>query len=495
MSVVGRNIVWLLVSQGATWVLTFATLIVVPDLLGVDGFGAWNFAGVYVGYFSALAGLEAGPVIVRSIARDPGSLPTIFMNAVALRTVSVVVMSVAAVGIALAIGLDETLLVLIVIGCVSMLTGHLNQVIASSLAGIHRLARPAMWQALQLYVAGIIGIAVLVAGGSVFAFAAVAAAATTIPLVANWQTLRPYLHERPGVDRSTQRLLLTGALPVLMLTALTQAYGTMDYPMLQWLGGSTAVGWYSVAGKWAGIPFFICTAVVTAYFPRFSELAHTGAVEFANAVNRAVSLVLIVALPFAVALVVTADELIHVFYDAEFLPAIPVLQVMAFQTPLTAINTVLAVALIAADRIRPYLFVAGTAVVLTPLALYFTINALAEGPSHGAVGAALVTTLTEVFIICGAYRLRAPGVLDRATLGRCLRAAGAGAVALGLLWPVPGLSMFVRGPLAIVAYLAAALAFRVVRTDELVDGARNVVSTLRRRSGSAPPETPEQVAE
>ena len=45
MSLIRRNILWLLVSQLATWTATFAALVIVPNKLGSTDFGTFAYAG------------------------------------------------------------------------------------------------------------------------------------------------------------------------------------------------------------------------------------------------------------------------------------------------------------------------------------------------------------------------------------------------------------------------------------------------------------------
>jgi O-antigen/teichoic acid export membrane protein len=70
MSLVRKNIFWLLVSQGATWVATLATLLIVPNRLGSTEFGTFGFATGYVQFFTLVAGLGTSIYLSRAIARD-----------------------------------------------------------------------------------------------------------------------------------------------------------------------------------------------------------------------------------------------------------------------------------------------------------------------------------------------------------------------------------------------------------------------------------------
>jgi O-antigen/teichoic acid export membrane protein len=297
--------------------------------------------------------------------------------------------------------------------------------------------------------------------------------------------VRAFVRPRPTLDRSVWRSLFRGGLPLVVLAALTQFYGNVDFMVLEWFGGDTAVGWYFIAYKWAGISFFICTAVVAAYFPRFSELAPAGGRPFADATNKALSLVVLVAVPFAFGLAAVADDLVRFLYGDDVLPAVPVMRILALQLPVTAVNTVLSSALMAAERVRGFIYVSLIACVLTPLSCILTVRAFVDGPSKGAVGAALVTTLTEVFVLGGGYVLRPSGVLDRATIGRCLRAVMAGAAMFDVLWILDDLPFIVKPLVGIVVYGAVAIALGIVAIRDVTEGANYVGRVIRRRDDTA----------
>lgn len=482
---VKRNLVWLLLSQSATWALTLVSIVVVPRVLGTEEFGTVSYAVVFVNYFGLIAGFELAPLITRTIARDHSTFGSLVVNGVVVRLVFTFVVSVVALGLAILLGLSNQLVVLVAIGCAGLFVANVNNVLTAALAGVERIGRPAMWATVQLYVGGFAAIVAVLIGGGIFWYAAVFAVAGLIPLVANSTMVRPQLQHRPDLDHRVRRTLVRGGLPLVVLTALIQFYGNIDYPVLEWLGGLTAVGWYSVAYKLAGISFFIATAVVAAYFPRLSALAPAGGRPFAEATNTAVSLVVLVSVPFAFGLCAVADDVIRLLYDDTFTPAIPVLRVLALQVPLTAINTVLGTALMAQARVRRFVYVAALACVFTPIGMYVAIRSFSDGPSRGGVGAALVTTLTEVLVLVGSYVLAAPGVLDWATISRCLRSVVAGACILPVLWVLDGWPLVTKPVLAIVTYMAVVIALRVVTVQDLRAGADFVGRMIRRRDDPA----------
>ena len=88
--------------------------------------------------------------------------------------------------------------------------------------------------------------------------------------------------------------------------------------------------------------------------------------EFAPLVNRAVQIVLFVTIPASFGLIFVADDLIRLIYNQDFDSSIVLIRILAIGIPIIAIDTVLATALIAADRVKGYLAVAAIAACLQP---------------------------------------------------------------------------------------------------------------------------------
>jgi O-antigen/teichoic acid export membrane protein len=472
MSRATHNLVYLLVTQVATWAVTLLVLLVVPDLLGADGFGEIGFAAFYMQFFVLAASLGTSMYLTREVARDPSILETYVYNGVLLKIVTGLVASVLAVVIASAFGTEGTKLVLVVLGCFTMLFVITNEVFVGALAGLERMGRAAMWATVYTYVASIGGVLTVLAGGGVIAYSVVLCLAGLIPLVANGRRVWPW---------TVWRRLITGGFPLMILSGLVLVYGTVDVPMLSVIAGDTQVGWYTLAYRFVGIPIFIASATMTAFFPSIS--AHGVAIndDFVRLVNRSIRLVVLVSVPASAGIAVLADRIIRLLYDEEFSGAISIMQILALSIPLTALGVALGTALIASNRQNGYLIVAGIAAVLNPLSCWFAIHWAIDRYDNGAVGAALVTVGTELFIFAGALMLRTRGVMDRATVWyivRTLLASGVMALAMEITLDLP---LAVLCAVGVVVYGSVSLLLGTLKIGEI----RGFAAVLRGAVGTA----------
>lgn len=481
MSLIRRNILWLMVTQLATWAATLVALLVVPNSLGSADLGAFGYATGYTQFFALIAGLGSSAFLARAIARDYDLFGPYVWNAVVLKLLLWAAVSAIAMGLAYALGNRGQVLVLIAISCAGMLPYLLLEVFSGSLAGMQRMARPAMWVVVQVYYQTVVGILVLALGWGVVAYTFVMVIGPVIPTIATAIMARPLIRGHRTVDLRLWRLMIVGGVPLVALTFFNLIYGTLDVPILHNLAGDDAVGWYVLALRWVGIPIFIVTAVTSAYFPAMSQHGNPITEEFAPLVNKAIHIVLVITIPASVGLALVANDVMHLVYGTEYDQSIVLIQILALGMPPMAMDTILAIALVTSNRINRYLIVAAVAAVLNPIACVILINLTDDRYGNGAIGAAIVTVGTEVWVMVGALVLRSPGVLDRGALARLVRVVFAAGVMVPVLLLSRDLPVAVQVILGLVSYGAASLAFGVFSLSELRELAAQTMSRGQRR--------------
>jgi O-antigen/teichoic acid export membrane protein len=462
-----KNMLHLLVWQVLTWMVSFLFLIYGPRLLGSEAVGAMTYAVAYVGFFALIVGLGTSTLLVRDIARDHSRLSQYVYNATLLKLVTVIVVPAVGISLAWLIGNRGDRFTLIVLGFVGMAFATLSEVAVGALNGLEIISRPAFLGVIQVYIASGIGLLVIAMGYGVIVWGGILAFSTFFGFVASFWMLRPHFHGPVHVDWNVWRHLVRNGIPLMALAVFNVVYGTIDIPILGAITDDHTVGLYGVAYRWVGIPIFITTAVVASYFPRFSAHGSPITPEYPRFVNQAVRIVMFAAVPASIGLAMVADDLIHLIYKPEWYGSISLIQILSIHIPLAAMDTVLATALIAADRQRRYLYVALGAAIFNPIACVLLIHWADSRYGNGAIGAAIVTVATELYILVGALRLRAPGVLDRAAVENLVRTIAAGLVMVPLLLVGGSLPLVVQVALGAASYPLALLLFRAVTVDEV----------------------------
>jgi O-antigen/teichoic acid export membrane protein len=481
---VRRNMTSLLLSQALQWVATFVLIIEAPNRLGNEAWGDLGYSLAFVGFFSLVGGLGVSTLLTREIARDHVLMRQLVYNALALRLVVIAVLPAIGLILAWLLGNSETVIVLIAIGFFAMAAQLTTEISFGALAGVEVMARPAFFQVLQVWASNLVGIILLYLGYGVVVYALAFAVTSYIPLILSAPLLRREIRKTPRqrgtkahIDRSTWRMLIRGGIPLMALTVFNLIYGTVDIPILGFITDNVTIGWYTLSQRWTGIPIFIATAVVAAYFPRFSAHGHPMTEEFPRLVNKAIRIVILAAVPCAVGLTLVADDIVHLLYNNEYDPAIPVMRILAPQVPLAAMDTVLATALIASNRMRYYLLVSIGAAIFNPIACVYFIHWSVNRFDNGAIGAAIVTVLTELIVMVGAMVLKSKGVLDRRSSWLTVRTIFAALLMVPALVLVDGWPLLAKVAFGGIIYGVGLVAFRAVSVDEI----RALVASVNRR--------------
>jgi O-antigen/teichoic acid export membrane protein len=501
VGVIRKNIAWLLISQVLTWVLTLVVLAKIPALLSDEELGTLAATVGYVGFFTVIGGLGSSTFLAREIVRDHRVAGAYVFNAVVMKCVLAAMLSVIAIGLAMLLGNRGDTLLLIVIGCAGMFVMVISEVFGGSLGGMERLAKPAMWTVVQAYVHGLLGLLVVaVLGMGVIAYGVVTTFAVLIPTVACGVMVWPVVRGHMRLDFRLWRQMLFGGIPLMALALCNLIYGTVDTPILHEMAGPRDVAWYAVGQRWAGLPIFVATAVMAAYFPAFSAHGNPVTPQYAPLVNRAIRLVALATIPAAVGLALVSADVLQLAYHHKYDEAIPVMVILALNIPLIALDSVLASALIAARRTSRYIMVAVIAAVINPIGCIVLINVTMDRYGNGAIGASIMTVATESIVLAGALKFRLPGVLDRRTVENLARIVVATTAMVPFVLLANDLPVPFQIAVGAASYAVAAMALRAVGGDEVRAGIGQVAgivgrfNPLRKAPDAGEPEADDQAA-
>ena len=469
-----RNLIWLTASQVATWSGSLVLLIVVPRRLGVDDYGAFQFAAAFVGYFVLVGGFGTNTFLVKTISRDQSAVGPYLANALTLKLILTGFLSALAIGLAHLLGYSNQTIALIEVACVLMLFIVLNDALGAALQGLQRMGSFAIWRVVQTAVGCALGLALILTGHGVLAFAIVGPIGALIPLVANGVNVWPELRRSFHIDPKMWVTVLKGGAPFLLWSAILVVYGTIDIPMLKAMAGESAVGWYALAYAWISMPAGFSSIVVTATMPSLSANAarEESVPEFNRLANRGICLVAFVGLPASIGIALVISDVFAFlgYYQAGFGPAVPLVQILALHIPIVGIDMVLGSALIAADKQKAWTVIGCCAAALNPLLNLIAIPLTAQRFGNGAIGAAIVTVATELFMMVGAILLRPAGVLDKGSVLFSVRCGVASLVMVPAVLAVGTTVLPIKIAVGAATYAIASLAVGTVSLDGLRRG-------------------------
>jgi O-antigen/teichoic acid export membrane protein len=455
-----------LVGQGLSWIGSAALVVLLPRYLGDVNLGRLGLALAISSFAAFGANLGISVHLTKEMARAPERAPEL----VGLGLITRVPLSLASAALTVVFvhvaNYDQTTRELVYVLCGWVLLDSVRAVAQGALQGMHRMGSLAAFPAVAntLYA---VGAAVLLLNGAGPLPVAVAyLAGQTVAVILTLGVL--LRHTRPRLSSSGAEWwwLVTGGLPYFIWQASLLVYGQVDTILLSLMTNDAVVGWYVAAYRFIGIPAFVPIILMTVTFPALTAARGSGA--FKLIAKRALDATLLLTIPMSLGVILISDRLIDLLhYPAAFHNSVIPIVLLAAGFPLVAADMILGTLLNSLDRQRQWAMTGVAAAVLNPVANLAAIPLTQDYLGNGAIGAAAVTTATELFVMAVGLRLLSRGVFDSTTVaqaGRCLAAA---AVMAAVVLPLRSFPIAVPVLAGCVAYCLAALAVRAVSFSEL----------------------------
>jgi O-antigen/teichoic acid export membrane protein len=463
---VARGALALLSTQPFTWSASLAVAILVPRFLGDSSLGEYGIAWSIASLAANIAALGMQNFLTRKVALQPEHAAAHAWGAVAIVTVCSLALSVAVMVAVMAFRVTGVSPSLAAIALVGGLLSAIQAVVQAVLIGLGRNARYAVSVAGTQVLISAVGIITLLLGGDVYAYA--------VAGLGGWVVSTAFLlrtsglrFSRDALEPKLLRALVAGGLPFLGWNVALRIRGGLDVILLGALLQPNVAGWLVAAYRIINVPVFIPTIVTTPLMPVLSR-ARADPAAYRRLLAGSLETVLFLTVPVSAGIFALAPLIPDTLGWSESLRhAIPVITVLAFQQPLVAVDMVLGVSLIALGLERPWVRFMMAGAILNPLSNLMAIPAAQILLGNGAVGAAFVELLTELFLFAGALYLTPRGLLGRDVAFRALRVVAAGALLIivaRILLPYGPIPAALGGG---ITYIGAALALGVVRRQQL----------------------------
>ena len=471
-----RGIAALMVSQGFTWISAAVITFTVPRYLGSAKLGLYAFAVAVFGLAELTADLGIGTYVNRQVARNPAAAPRLVTAALASRF-ALGLVAAAMLGASFhLLSRDPTLTLTIDVLCLNVLVDTFAM-IGSVLNGLLQIKWIAAAQAVNKLVVATLVVLALRAGYGAPGVAMASLAGAVVSHVINGGALLRVVQPTLQIDLGLCRELIVGGLPFFVMSAALVLYSQIDTVMLAWLTTPSTVGWYNAALRIIAIPGFVPVIVMAVTFPALSAAVRERE-RFAGIAHRSIQVILLVTVPIGAGMVLLPDRLTEFFrYPADFSHSWPLIVLLALGMPLIGVDMVIGAALVASDRQWAWTRVGIAAAILNPVVNLVAIPYTAWRFGNGAIGAAAVTALTEVFMLVMGVRLLPPGTLSRPTLLAAARVLVTCLPMAGVAWLTREHHILVPVLLGAAVYAASCLLTRSVTIADL----REVLAHLARR--------------
>jgi len=370
-------------------------LILVARRLGGESFGRISFAYSFTYLFVLLTDFGLNILLVREVARDRGAAACYLGNLLSLKLLSApVAFGLIAAAIVLSGYSAEVVVVVLLFAGVNLVRGIL-ELYGAVFSGLEVMGREAALKNLHqvcLLLSG--GIALALGCGPFGLAVALLIASILVVVIGSEMVRRTIPLFRPLWDGGLWLALLRRAVPVAMTSIFIVLYNESDIVLLSYLGqGEREVGWYAAASKILKMLQLIPMLVVSGVYPVFSDLAGRLRGALSTAYRGTLKLLLVIAIPVAIAVAGFAEPVVRLIYGEGFAPAALPLSLLAYSIPFLYLGYVLVNVLVSSDHLTWAALATGGAGVLN-----IAVNLLLI-PVFGIAGSALAAIAAQVSLV------------------------------------------------------------------------------------------------
>jgi len=478
------NTVISLLGQVVTWTSTLLLTVAYGRFLGDVKFGELYFALAFVVLFGVPLEFGFNQQLTRDVAQKPDKALRYLSNTLLIKGLLWLILYGLILLVCWLLGYNAEVRSLVAINGFTLLFASITNAFKALHYAFERVVFPVIGTILEKGLAALIGIILLRngAGVQVMAFVLLGGA------IANglWQAL--WFFHLTGVsfaiERALIRELIRTSIPFMLYGALAVIYYRIDAVLLSLMTNVAVVGWYGAAYRLFDTLNFLPTLVVGAIlYPVFSKLSVSSETNLKLAIEKSMNFLLFCSLPISIGLFVAAPNIIAFLYHrVEFSHSIPVLQALAPGLVFLYINTVFSTTIISTKREKKIAIMAAVALVFN-LGLNLVLI-----PSYQHIGAAAVTSLTELLLLCLSVIFMPKHLLPLGSLRVAVKAAIASFVmalaVLSLTW-LHIYNIFVILSVATLIYLSIATLIGTIPREDM-----RALLTAMRSKVDLPPARP-----
>lgn len=457
-----RNTVWMTAGGLAVKGLNFLFNIYVVRQLGDGRYGQYTTVLAFAGLFAILAELGMSAYVSREIAQDRSKTQMWLGNLMALRLILAALCVALITGAAVLAGYEPDLVRGVFIYSCTFLLAAISAPLYTVLAGYERLDYNTVISIIGRVIFMVVGAAFLLSGKNYIWLIVASLVEMPVEIILMVLLIRRQriVSLVPHINPRLWLPLIKAGLPFGIISLMLRIAFSIDTVMLSMFWPDNMVGWYNVSYGLVRSLLFFFSGFSFAIIPSLSRAY----VNDPQAVNRwyyhSVRVIAFISVPATVGAMLVAGPLVSFLYGAEFAPSVPILQAIIWDLPLLM-----------------FCSFCGNMTTIVGLeraaARVFGINALANVvlnalliPEYGAMGAAVVTVVTDLvgaiqFYVLLRHKLSLPDISPL-----LLRVLAATAIMGGIVALAHSLPLFVVITLGGVVYLALAVAFKIIGEPE-----------------------------
>lgn len=473
-----NNTIISLFGQLITWSSTLLLTSAYGRFLGDVKFGELYFAITFVSLVGFPVELGFNQQLTRDVAENPENAEDYLWNTLLLKTMLWVLVFGIILFLVWILNYSVEQRTLVVICGVDLFAGSIGSTFGSLHYAFERALYPTIAKILEKGLTAAVGIVLLRMGMSVqvMAFVILGGSITNTLWQAAW--FFRLVGVRLVMRKEVFLKLLKGSIPFLAYGALGVIYYRIDTVMLSLMATTAAIGWYGAGYRLFDTLVFLPNIIVdSVMYPVFSKLSATSESALKIAIEKCLNVLLLCVLPVSALFALAAPNIVGFLYHKDdFGPTVYVIQMLAPGLIFLYINTLLTTIIVTLKSEKKMPLMAALALVFN-LGLNFLLI-----PRYQEVGAALMTSLTELLLLIISLFFLPRSLFSSGSLKVAAKAALATLIMCLAVYPLRAFSILLILPIAGLIYVGAAILLKTIPRDEM----QMLLQAVRKRRREAP---------
>ena len=390
------NVFWAMTGKVVNMLGALFVGILVARYLGPTQYGVMNYVISYVALFTVIATFGLSNIEVRELSKEPNEKDEILGTCFRIRLFFATVAYVLMVVTLILFRTDAFTTIMVLLYGVTLYTQCCFEIIRNYFTSIVKNEYIVKSEITRTIVGACIKIALLVLKAPLWCFVAAVVFDTILVAggyIISYRNIVGSLHSW-RYDKKRVPFLLKQSFPLMLSGAAVIIYQRIDQVMIGNMLNKTEVGYFATAGKFVDLILFLPTVLVQTVTPMLVRIKEKTTEIYETKKKTFVSIITWTTVIMSLLVSLLAYWLIMFTYGAEYVLAVPVLQIMAFKAVGMALSSS-GGQIIIIEGIQKWAFIRNLLGCIICVALnYFMI------PRYGIIGSAVATIITVAFTGC-----------------------------------------------------------------------------------------------
>ena len=366
--------------------LGLVTAVFLTRYLGPANLGIYSFVFAYLAFFNIITDLGINDIILREVSRNIEKADTLIGNGIVMTTVFSIFAVITSCLIILPLNYPPLVKISVVIASLGFILSFKNMYLLIFQASLHM-----EYSVLSSIVTNVLKLAAffyLIAVKAPLVWFIAAGVIVILPSALLMACLsKKFIIPKFNIDLKVWKYLLSESWPIVLLSTFTMIYHRIDQVMLFQMKGAQEAGYYSAAVKLPEIFVIFPSAFMASAFPLMSKYFKASDKSLVGAYTLSFRYLMMLIIPVAMGAMMLAAPIIKLIYGESFLPAAPVLSVLAWAEVFIFYGLIHYEIVVAVNRQRLLLFFSGAGAVINVILNLILI------PRYGMMGAGVATLI------------------------------------------------------------------------------------------------------